>query len=270
VKTDYRLPTASLRPLIARYWRWQVGALPWPLLPVMPGPGGMEVFFHVGAPFLQHDDDGTGVVLPAAHTLCVRRAPLKLRVNGPVNFMAVRFRPGAMAHFTRVSLVSLADRCIDAQVLWGASVRTLLDQLAAFPAMDDGAALLDRFFLAHLQPARHAASIDASIARLQREDVRIATLAQSIGLCSRQLENRFRDATGIPPVRLRRLARLQRSLRKLLFAPAQQPLTTLLDPGYFDQAQQIREFRELTGFSPGQLRKAAAGHAHFYNPPPTP
>jgi len=256
-------PAAPLHAAIDRYWSWE-GADPLRLLPLMPSPGGLEVFFHYGVPFAL-DDEGARP-LPPAHLVCVRTRPVALFQHGRTGFVAVRVRAGMGERLTGVPLDELADRFVDARDIWGAAAGELLERLAEAASMDARSALLDRFFVAQLQTQRHGAELAPALTALLHGQTRITDAAHEAGLGTRQLEYRFRHATGLSPARLRRLARLRRSIRSLLLAPPEATLTSLLDPAYHDQAQQVREFRELTGFTPGELRRAGPASAHFYNP----
>ncbi|RUL77550.1 helix-turn-helix domain-containing protein [Dyella choica] len=267
MRIAHRLPAPSLSLFVDRYWSWESdgGAL-LRLLPLMPSPGGLEIFFHYATPFAVGTDTQMQT-LPHAHVVCVRSRPVELFQHGPLGFVAVRVRAGAGQRLTGMPTALLCDRFTDAADIWGPAVHTLLQQLAEAADMNVRAAILDRFLSARLQPAGQGVNVQHAISRLLQQALRVETLANEIGISTRHLENRFHDATGISPARFRRLARLRRSLRELLLAPPDSLLTELIDPAYFDQAQQVREFRELTGFSPGELRRAAPTYSHFYNRP---
>ncbi|CAB3755610.1 MULTISPECIES: helix-turn-helix domain-containing protein [Burkholderia] len=269
MRVDHRLPAAPLRALIDRYWSWDGAGMPSPaLLPVMPGPGGMEIFFHFHAPFERRSVDGACVqALPHAHVACVRGAPIRFATPAAPGFVAVRVRAGAIPRLTGLPATELADSVVSAEDVWGPPAAELAERIALGAGAAERAALLDDFFLAQLRKPSRGSRIDDAVAGLLRGDpARIADVAAAAGLCRRQLAYRFRAATGSSPVCFRRLARLQRALRTIVLASPDRSLTDLLDAGYADQAHQTHEFRALTGFSPGEVRRAAlAGHAHFYN-----
>lgn len=264
VATHYR-PAIALRPVIDRYWAWKQapGEHP-PLMPLWPGPGGIEIFFHFGEPF--HLRTAThGHPLPDMHCACARSAPLVVEASGPLDFIAVRVRAGMAPLLTGIPMATLVDRCIATEALWGGAVRALHRSLRRASDVEQRIALLDRFFLRQLRPARRSVDISAALAALEKEDVPIALLSGRVGIGPRQLEHRFRASTGVTPARFRRLARLRRALRGLVLT-GNDCITSLLDDGYVDQAHQIRDFRAFTGCTPGQIRRTAVGASHFYNP----
>ncbi|KRE88691.1 hypothetical protein ASG87_08920 [Frateuria sp. Soil773] len=261
----HRLPAPPLRAVVDRYWSWEGAETP-RLLPLMPGPGGLEVFFHYGAPFARRRDDRVQA-LPRAHFACVRTHPVELLAQGGPGFVAVRMKTGMGGCLTGLPVAAFADGFADAGDAWGEAARQLPERLAGTATMDERAALLDRFLLARLRAPGMETALAPALAALLHGQTRVAEAARIAGCGVRQLEKRCHAATGLAPARLRRLARLRRSLRALLLAPPGAALTASIDPAYHDQAQQVREFRELTGFAPGELRRAAAGRSHFYNPP---
>ncbi|AVF39421.1 helix-turn-helix domain-containing protein [Pandoraea apista] len=270
MRITHRRPAAALQATIDRYWGWDTrsasganSALALPMMPLLPGPGGMEVFFHFGQSFTT----GTGQRLPGVHITCLRGTTAALDAPAGLDFVAVRIKSGEIPSLTDVPVCELADTFISATELWGTAVNELYESMAHATTFDARAARLDRFFLKRLRHAPPGRDIRPAIARLHSGQTRIEDLCAVTQLGRRQLEVRFRQTTGSSPVRFRRLARLRRSLRTLLLAPQDCTLTQLLDAGYVDQAQQVHEFRDLTGHTPSQLRRAAlAGDAHFYNP----
>ena len=87
--------------------------------------------------------------------------------------------------------------------------------------------------------------------------IRVGTLAEELGFGRKRLVRLFDREIGISPKRVARIIRFQRSLRIL---PASTSLAEAAhEIGYFDQAHFIREFRELSGRTPGDwLRTAPA------------
>ncbi|WP_342234521.1 AraC family transcriptional regulator [Inquilinus sp. OTU3971] len=261
-------PPPRLQPYIDRIWGWETGlGERLDILPVFPGPGGAELFFHYGAPLTELTIGAAkGSVLPHAHVLRLRSRPLVLAQQGGLGFIAFRIRSGMAEHVLGCSVASLPDGQTDLESLWGSSVNLAIEEMADCASHPERIHLLCRFVGSRIATARPGVSLEVAISRLERKQVSIAHIAEGLGISVRHLENCFRAATGCSPARFRRLARLRRSIKTILLKPELTSLTDELDPAYFDQSQQIREFRQFTGFSPGELRKLVPGRAHFYNP----
>ena len=82
----------------------------------------------------------------------------------------------------------------------------------------------------------------------------ITQLAHQLGVSDRSLRSQFQDHIGCSPKEYIRLVRLQQVAYQLRHSPAS--LTDIAyNNDYFDQAHFIHEVKDITGLSPGQLRK---------------
>jgi AraC-like DNA-binding protein len=82
---------------------------------------------------------------------------------------------------------------------------------------------------------------------------RIIDLASDSFLSQKQFNRCFKEFSGFNPKTFARIIRFESALRNRPYFPS---LTDLaLNSGYFDQAHFIREFKELTDFSPGAFWK---------------
>jgi len=94
---------------------------------------------------------------------------------------------------------------------------------------------------------RVAAYIDS-----QNGQVRVDDLAFDAGLSARQLRRLFVEEIGLSPKHFCRVIRFRHSVSRLADSPRGDWAQVALDCGYYDQAHFINEFRELSGFSPGE------------------
>ena len=89
------------------------------------------------------------------------------------------------------------------------------------------------------------------------EPVKMAELAEELGVSTRTLERQFLQEVGIGAKTLSRLIRFEAAYNTLSSAP-QTPLASLAyDTGFADQAHLTREFRALGGLTPGHLARLA-------------
>lgn len=255
-------PAPSLRSLVDCYW---CAALPMPrgdddhvrLLPFLPSPGGLEIFIQLDARF---ELDGTQA--PLAHVACWRTRTAPVRARAGTRFFAIRVRAGMGPRLATPPIPVLADRFTDLADIWGplgarfaADVREARDDR-------ERVTIADSFLMGRLRPQRGRA-ISWAVRQLEQGQAAIESLADASNLGLRQFEARFLAATGNPPARFRRLARLRRNIKAL--ARESGALVDLVDAAYFDQAQQIREFKAFTGLTPGALRAQLRSSCHFYD-----
>jgi AraC-like DNA-binding protein len=115
--------------------------------------------------------------------------------------------------------------------------------------------VLEDLLVARLSP-RPDATIEAAVRAIRAAPgaVRIRALAESLGLSQDRLEKRFRRVVGVSPKRLAKLLRVRHAVEAFR---AGTRLTSLASAaGYFDQSHFIREFRAVTGDSPGRFLRS--------------
>jgi AraC-like DNA-binding protein len=274
VERTFMIPPPPLRPYVDRIWSWT--GRPEAGLPVaLPGTGA-ELFLHAASAFQVPFADGRGGPLPSGHLLCPRSRLVPLGVDGPLDFVAVRFRVGALRHFTRVPLVELYDRLAPAVEVLGNGTDELLERLAALPGGAAGLRLRAELVVGWLRALleRHAGVggearlADAALARLYYRAGRepVARASETLGVSPRHLGRVVGRAPPTTPKRLQRLARFHHVARRLLLEPGTDVLRAACDGGYYDQAHFIHEVVALTGLTPGTLFTPAARRSHFYNP----
>jgi AraC-like DNA-binding protein len=261
-------PPADLAPLVDRFWGWR--SAPGEAIPLAPhAPGvGAELFFHLGTPF-----STAGGPLPPAHILAMRTRLLDLDGAQDLDFVAIRFRSGALRHVLAMPPGEIPEGTPDGTAIWGVHIGRLLERLAEVPTFADRGRLLAAWL--RTQRDRHARpdpAADRAISTLYQDpaDSRIDAVARNVGLGPRQLERRFEAAVGLGPKRFERLTRAYKLVRAQALDPGRPYLPRALDLGYYDQAHAIHDLRELTGLAPTALFAELAAGSHFYNPSQAP
>jgi len=239
------LPHPALRPFVDRFWilTAAAGSEPRRILP----DGCIDVIVDV-----EPDRDGFGQAVVVG---TMTRAML-FHPRTRVCSAAVRFRPGGAAPFLRLLADDLTDRVLDAG---DAGARWLAAGAEDAPADPLGAvALLERRLLARLHGiAEPDRAVAHAVGRLfGAAPPPIAELGREIGWSRQYLARRFRAEIGVGPKQLARVARLQRAVDHLQRSTGGD-LTlagAAVDFGYFDQAHMARDFRELAGVAPRDVR----------------
>jgi AraC-like DNA-binding protein len=173
--------------------------------------------------------------------------------------LGVHFRPGGAAPFLGVPAGELAERHVDLESIWGRAAGELRARLceAATPAARFS--LLETALLERLRRSRERhAAVPAALAALETADetVSVREIARDLGLCHRRLIQVFTATVGLTPKRYRRVCRFQRARALARRTASPDWAYVALECGYFDQSHLIRDFREFTGFSPGEFERA--------------
>lgn len=268
MKTFRIRPVAALAPFVERLWGWEsVGDEVIELPTLLPGTGS-EIFFHYNAPFRRTVADKVET-FGRTHLICVRHQPIKLCSSNAVGFVAVRFRAGCLHRFTNVAGVELLDQTITAADLWGSEGRRIAREAVSGLSRAGIVELLQGFLVDRLQQGQSDHLVEKAVAKIYQRyaTVSVDQLASGLGVTRRQLERRFHALIAQTPVEVRRLSRLQKTLRQLLLQKSASVLDVALSHGYYDQAHFIHDFAKLGLGSPQRHLKDARLKAHFYNAP---
>lgn len=166
-----------------------------------------------------------------------------------------------IAHFTATGAATLlrqpanqfTNMTTDLTALLGTStvVDRLHEQLTTAATPNARIQQVSAFLLAHLRDDDGDSEVAQAVALLEQSQtrMRIANLAQQVGLSQSALERRFHRQVGIAPRKYASLVRLRRVVR---LRETGTDLTTIAHAaGYTDQAHFIKDFRNYVGFAPG-------------------
>lgn len=242
-------PAPRLTRFVETYWSIRHGGGRSEVVDRVLPDGCMDVIFSLAGPSS----------LPAGTSVAVgtMTEPLAVGRTDSTHLWGVRFRPGTGAILIGVAAHELTDLVAPLGDFWRGRAHETLERLAE--GKDDRARteLLDD--LVERRLAADGSCIDGrmlvaseAIAR-SGGTVPIDDLARTVGLGRRQLERGFLNAVGIPPKVACRVARLRHGLD--LLHDGDLSLTRIaLRAGYADQAHFTRDFRALTGTTPGTYR----------------
>lgn len=183
-------------------------------------------------------------------------------------FMAAMFRPGFMAEALGPSVSELRDQLIPLdEVLPPALVARFLETVAGSSDRRNWVAALQQLLRHCLRPGRE---VGKAVDLLQATDhlfYPARRIASCLGIGVRQLERRIEQGYGTNLRELRRAVRFGFSLAHLNATASLRrgELTRIAQNfGYYDQAHMDRDYRDLSGMSPGEMLRLAAGDESGY------
>jgi len=175
----------------------------------------------------------------------------------------VHFTATGAATLLRQSAHQFTNTTTDLTALLGTAtaVDRFYAQLAAAATPEARIQQVATFLLAQLHARDGDPEVAQAVALLEQAEtgIRIAQLAQQVGLSQSALERRFRRQVGIAPRKYASLVRLRRVVR--LRAMGADFTTIAHAAGYLDQAHFIKDFRNYVGLAPSTFFAAPATEA---------
>ncbi|MCW3463936.1 helix-turn-helix domain-containing protein [Chitinophaga nivalis] len=266
-KTSYQ-PPPQLRPYIDRCWTCE-GMAAGDAQPTMAAGTGAEMIFQLKAPMTIVAKDST-FYTPPVHTIyCIRHQYYKARINHTHSFIAVRFKAGAIRHFCPSPVAAITEQFPDINMLYGDEGKRLTESLYNSNSLSQQLALIWDFLLRLLNNYhRPHTLVDEAVRQLyyNRELPDLITFSASLGSSYRQFERLFINYIGVTPKSFQQTARLNNTLKHLLFREISNYLPVAFDFGYYDQSHFIKACRRFFGDKPVAILSPAGRNQHFYLP----
>lgn len=163
----------------------------------------------------------------------------------------VRFRAAMSQAFLPLPGPDTLDQSIALSDIWGADARRLTEQILEAQSPRQCIGLIEAR-LANPSDVTLVQRLCSSIVQAAGQ-VRVDDLAFQAGLSSRQLRRLFIEQLGLSPKHFCRVIRFRNSLSRLSERGHADWVQMALDCGYYDQAHFINEFREFSGYTPGEF-----------------
>lgn len=199
---------------------------------------------------------------------CSNSEPLKLAgtaeksgfvaIKAQTEYFGIRFFPGCIHYFLKVSAKEVANQEIPCEDIWGNRLASVEYRLKSADSIDERITLTTAFLLECLESGKR--ELDQRLFHAldiiyQRKGQLSVEKDASVGISPRHLRRIFDRYIGTSPKKFSKIIRFQSVLRHMMLNPIEFSKCGYLDFGYFDQPHFIREFKSLSGVTPGVLRQ---------------
>lgn len=167
--------------------------------------------------------------------------------------LQVNFTPVGAYLFLGLPMHEITNRIVELDEALGPDGPRLAERLAETPEWATRFTMVDEFIGRRMASARRPApGVVWSWRRIIETggNVSVSELASELGFSRKHLNALFREQVGLPPKTVARIVRFDRATRVLAGG---KPWAVIAgEAGYYDQAHLIRDFREFSGFTPGE------------------
>jgi|GEM_PF-1349291 len=245
-------PTAELASIIQFYWLADADLGDASTHEYLYPDGGCSIVLNLAEP-------QPGIVGAEAYSVMMSSPITKAysqTFTGRVRTIGIRFLPGAFSAAVDSSVEGPLYQPLPVLLKQHLNTDRLLQNLLNSVSDFELVTILD----AHFKSVLSAESVDQNIVdlvswlRVQQIPLNIPAIADKSGFTQRTLERRFRKALGMTAKQLVSLLRVS-SARQMLKQGDVAGVEVALAAGYYDQPHFIREFRKITGVTPGAYLK---------------
>lgn len=253
---QHYFPHPTLREFVRSYQviRWSfAGDVVLPTKFLQPRPEH-SIAFYVRDP-QRFRPVGTTETIEYPRTILTGIQTVTLQRDCGRDFLALKIilHPSTLFRLTGIPAKELANNFIDAETLWGPSVRLVFDQLTHAHNLPEMVARLDEFMQGILgQNLRNAHPVDAVSRELVANSAgwSLDWLARQSGLSVRQFIRQFEQRVGVSPKLFGRVVRFDRVYRLKNNRPQLDWLTIALEGGYYDYQHLAKDYRDFTSTTP--------------------
>lgn len=194
---------------------------------------------------------------PAALIVGASASAAMVRLRGSMHGLSITLQPGATMALFGLPAGELSGSAVPLDELWRDGAAALYERLAAAPGDPACAEVLWPLLLQRLQARQAVGSavvaraVDLITAAGGR--ARLPSVAETVGVGERRLQQLFHAHVGLSPRSVGRLARLHGLLRALREQPAAGWAALAASGGFCDQSHLVNEFRSLCGVTPTEF-----------------
>jgi AraC-like DNA-binding protein len=181
-----------------------------------------------------------------------------MKFTGRYRSFIIEFLPTGLSLLFTLPHNELTNRIYSADELFGSAGKELLEQLHAAPSIEEMAKYADTFLLTQCKKVK-TSHITACITTLSEklflgQDLpTVNEYAYIANMSLRNFERRFHELVGVAPKFYFKLMRFNKAISIKTISPKKNWTGIAHECGYFDQTHMVKDFYQLSGFSPKEL-----------------
>jgi len=255
---DYQTykPTKDLDKFIICYWTLESETEETPEKQTIVPDGCMEMIFHYGDLYRQYTENGKSIFQPKCFVIGQLTRPLEIESTGKIGIFSVRFHPNGFLPFATIPIREMENTAVSLEKLFGQNGQEIEQQILATSSTTEKIELIETFLLNRLTDNETIDRIVKSTVETiltANGQLTVDELSKQTNINRRQLERKFSSAIGLSPKQLSKTIRLQATLKMLLNKKFTSLTALAYENEYYDQAHFIKDFKELTGFTPKEF-----------------
>jgi AraC-like DNA-binding protein len=187
----------------------------------------------------------------------VRTRPITIPSGKGSKMLIVAFKRGRAHPFYPLPMSELLDWVVEAECVLGRGILDLREQLLACPSVERMFSTAERFLLQRaggsLAPDPAGRGVDFALSMMVHQPgIRFRRLSEQIGYSQKHFISLFKAHVGAAPKQYMKIMRFQQAILGIEQETSTHWSEIALRNGFYDQSHFIHEFRDFSGFTPGE------------------
>lgn len=249
-------PNDDLTALVKCYWTLEGPKEEMPEKQIIVPDGCMEMIFHYGNFYRQYTGNGNSIIQPKCFVIGQLTRPLEIEPTGATGIFSVRFHPNGFLPFATIPIKEMENTAVSLEKLFGQDGQEIEQTILQAASTSERIELIEAFLLSRLTNTGIIDRIIKSTVETiltANGQLSVDELSKQTNINRRQLERKFSSAIGLSPKQLSKTIRLQATLKMLLNKQFTSLTALAYENDYYDQAHFIKDFKDLTGFTPKEF-----------------
>lgn len=254
-------PSDALLHYVRYYWVFRSNT---PLTVLTFPIGCPQIIFHKRAPlFIPELGSSQSRVTISGQV----NFPAHIHTDGNLEMVVAVFRPHTIGMFIDTPPSSFYNLEISGDVIGSKRFSEVASRILECRDNAESVRMLDSLLTRRIRPSLNIDRIGYTVDRLMREpSVSVRELAADACLSAKQFERIFRESVGMNPKEYSRIVRFQKTMR-LMQCGARNFAAIAAECGYADQSHFIREFKTMSGLTPGALLATGRPYSDLFTNP---
>lgn len=249
-------PSRDLTLFVKCYWMLESPKEKIPEKQIIVPDGCIEMIFHYGDLYKQYTENGNSIIQPRSFVIGQLTRPLEIKPTGETGIFSVRFHPNGFLPFSIIPLKEMENTAVPLEKLFGNDGQEIENLILNTHSTLERIKHIETFLLTRLIDADTVDRIVKSTVETiltANGQFSVTELSEQTNINRRQLVRKFSSTIGLSPKQLSKTIRLQAALKMLLNKQFTSLTSLAYENEYYDQAHFIKDFKELTGYTPKEF-----------------
>jgi AraC-like DNA-binding protein len=229
--------------------------------------GNIEWMFHYRNTFVIKSSDQV-INQPRSLVSGISSNFSDISTHGESGVVAVTFYPHGASSFLNFPLSEIENASIDLTDIFNTTVKEVEEQICTVNSLAERIGIIERFLIKCFKPIRNEDLMliknGVTLITRSKGQINASELSEKLYYTTKSLERKFSVLLGKTPKQFIRIVRFQGIIQSFS-NPGYKHLTQLAyEYGYFDQAHFIKDFKNLSGYTPKEFLSLGPCRADYF------